>query len=245
MVEVSVDSKALEASMNGAEKAIKFLEDPETRKTLIEAGNEGLMNALRKHFASREKEPHSTFGFPWFGQSYPKKYFWRGTRGTSVAEKMKVTLSSPARLEGRITIESPALAHKLDPSPPEIKPKGGRKFLAIPANPTAAQWDGMPRDFPGGLRFAFSKLPSGAWLASLVAAANYKRSQKGKTKLVTSDNGGEEGENEVVYWLVHKVETAHDPNALPKREAQTLATSSAIRIALQRILQKSAPSTPS
>ena len=234
MLSVSVDMKALEASRKEAEKVIGQLGETPARKTMIEAANAGLVNALRRHFAEREKEPHKTAGFPWFGQSYPKRYFWRGTHGDSVSERTSVTLSSPSRLEGRVTIASPALAHKLDPYEPEIKPTGGRKYLAIPASPIAARWDGMPRDFPGGLRFAFSKLPDGHWLPSLVAASRHKvRGQKGE-------------ENAVCYWLVHKVKTRYDANALPTAEAQTTAVTAAVRAAVQRILARrpSASRTP-
>ena len=224
MLSLSIDPKALEASRKQAAKVIGTLGEHASRKTIIEAADAGLLDALRRHFAEREKEPHQTAGFPWFGQSYPKSYFWRGTNGDSVSERTRVTLSSPSRLEGRVTIASPALAHKLDPNPPDIKPTGGRKYLAIPASPIAAQWDGMPRDFPGGLRFAFSKLPDGHWLPSLVAASRHKvRGQKGE-------------ENAICYWLVHKVKTRHDPNALPSQSTQTAAVTSAVRSAVQRIL---------
>ncbi len=226
MLSLSIDPKALEASRKQAAKVIGTLGEHASRKTIIEAADAGLLDALRRHFAEREKEPHQTAGFPWFGQSYPKRYFWRGTHGTSVDERTTVTLSSPSRLEGRVTIASPALAHKLDPNPPDIKPTGGRKYLAIPASPVAAQWDGMPRDFPGGLRFAFSKLPDGHWLPSLVAASRHRvRGQKGD-------------ENAVAYWLVHKVRTRHDPNALPSQSAQTAAVTSAVRSAVQHILAR-------
>lgn len=224
MLSLSIDPKALESSRKQAAKVIGTLGEHASRKTIIEAADAGLLDALRRHFAEREKEPHKTAGFPSFGQSYPKSYFWRGTHGDSVSERTRVTLSSPSRLEGRVTIASPALAHKLDPNPPDIKPTGGRKYLAIPASPIAAQWDGMPRDFPGGLRFAFSKLPDGHWLPSLVAASRHRvRGQKGE-------------ENAVCYWLVHKVRTRHDPNALPSQSAQTAAVTSAVRSAVQRIL---------
>lgn len=172
---VEFDLQAFEASENEADKAFrKFGEEP-SRKAMIDAANEGLISALRKHFSQREQEMPKSTGFPWFGQHYPKRYFWRGTRGTSVAEQIRVTISSPSRLIGQVSINSPALAHKLSMNPPEIRPKGGRRLLAIPANPIAASWDGMPRDFPGGLRFAFSKTPDGNWLPSLIAASNYKR----------------------------------------------------------------------
>ena len=149
---VEFDLQAFEASQAEARKAYEKLGEDSSRKELIEAANDGLISALSRHFAMREKEMPKSTGFPWFGQHYPKRYFWSGSRGMSVSERIRVTLSSPARLVSQVSINSPALAHKLASSPPDIKPKGGRRYLAIPANPIAAAWDDMPRNFPGGLR---------------------------------------------------------------------------------------------
>lgn len=236
---IDIDLHLFEASRDEAEKVINKLDRGPSRKALIEAGNEGVINALRRHFSQREKEAPKSTGFPWFGQRYPKRYFWRGTRGTSVAEKIRVTLSSPARLEGQVSIDSPALKHKLMDNPPPIKPKGGKRLLAIPANPIAAQWDGMPRDFPGGLRFAFSKTPDGHWLPSLIAAQNYKhKAKKSGRESKKFDGTGNAGENEVVYWLVHKVKTRRDLAALPSHSAMVKASETAIRTAVRVILAK-------
>ena len=211
---IEFDQRAFEASTKGAERSFRRFEEPSARKTLIEAANAGLANALRRHFAMREREAPKSSGFPWFGQTYPKRHFWYGTRGDSVADRIRVTLSSPARLAGRVSINSPALAHKLAANPPEIRPKGGRRYLAIPANPTAAAWAGRPRDFPGGLRFAFSKTPDGNALPSLVAAG-----------------GG-------AYWLVHKARTRRDPNAMPSHGDQSRAATSAVSAAVRQILAR-------
>ena len=235
-VEISIGE--FERSKEAAEKVINALQERPAKKTMIEAGNEGLMSALRKHFAEREKEPRNNSGFPAFGQSYPKKYFWRGTRGTSVAESMRISKSDEEQLVGMVTIPSPALAHKLDPNPPDIKPKG-KKFLALPANPIAAQWNGMPRDFPGGLRFAFSRTQDGHWLPALIAAQNYaKKNRKTGEVKAAFGKGANTGENEVVFWLVHKVKTRHDPKALPPHDAQVSEATSAVRTAVARILAK-------
>ena len=211
---VKFDLRAFEASRKGAERSFRRFEEPSARKTLIEAANAGLVNALRRHFAMRERESPKSSGFPCFGQAYPKRHFWYGTCGDSVADRIRVTLSSPARLVGRVSINSPALAHKLAANPPEIRPKGGRRYLAIPANPTAAAWDGRPRDFPGGLRFAFSRTPDGNVLPSLIAA------------------GG------VAYWLVHKARTRRDPNAMPTHGVQSRAAMSAVSAAVRQILAR-------
>lgn len=236
---VEFDLKAFEDSQAEVEKVIKKLDQGPARKALIDAANEGLIVALRKHFALREKELPKSSGFPYFGQHYPKKYFWRGTRGTSVSEQIRVTFASPSRLVGQVSINSPALAHKLASNPPDIKPKGGNRYLAIPANPIAASWDGMPRDFPGGLRLAFSKTPDGHWLPSLVAASNYKkRSKKTGSESKSFGKSANAGRNEVVYWLVHKAKSRHDPNAMPTQQTQTTAATSAVRTAVKRILAR-------
>lgn len=228
-LEIDID----DAQIKAAAKSVSFLEDRGNRKTVIEAANEGLVNALRRHFAAREKEPHAIGWWMLNHGDLPKRYFWRGTRGTSVSEKIRTTLISPDRLQTTVAIDSPALAHKLEQNPPPIKPKGGRKYLAIPANPVAAQWSGMARDFPGGVRFAYSRL-FGHWLPALVAASNYKKYKKAKrNRLVASD--GKSGENEVVYWLVHKVQTRHDPRALPGPQDQHAAVSSAVAAALRAL----------
>ena len=235
---VEFDLQAFEASQAEARKAYEKLGEDSSRKELIEAANDGLISALSRHFAMREKEMPKSTGFPWFGQHYPKRYFWRGTRGMSVSERIRVTLSSPARLVSQVSINSPALAHKLASSPPDIKPKGGRRYLAIPANPIAAAWDDMPRNFPGGLRFAFSITRDGHWLPSLIAAANYKRREKktGRETKKFGGSGANAGRNEVVYWLVHKVRTKRDLSAMPAQRVQVNAATSAVRTAVQRIL---------
>ena len=235
---INFDLQSFEASHKEAKKVYQKLDETTSRKTLIEAGNEGLLNALLKHFAMREKEPRKSSGFPCFGQQYPKRYFWRGTRGLSVSEKTRITLSSPSRMAGQVSVNSPALAHKLSTNPPEIKPKGGRRYLAIPASPIAAAWDGMPRDFPGGLRFAFSLTPDGHWLPSLIAAANYKKRLKDGSEKKGFGKGANAGANDVTYWLVHKVKTRHDPNAMPSRSTQHDAATAAVRTAVRKLLTR-------
>ena len=54
---VDIDLALYEASRAEAEKVIKQFETNDSRKTLIEAGNEGIINALRRHFSQREKGP--------------------------------------------------------------------------------------------------------------------------------------------------------------------------------------------
>ena len=228
-----LEIREFENALKEAEKAVDKLSLPASRKTIIEAANAGLVNGLRRYFRQREQMPGRKDGFPWFGQAYPKSYFWYGTRGTSVAERIRVTLSSPARMVGQVTIASPALARMVAEHPQPIRPKGGRRFLAIPASPLAANWSGMPRDFPGGLRFAFSKTPDGNWLPSLVAASNVKRSGKGSGGVTAS---GKKGAGSVVYWLVHKVNPRRDRTAMPSIHEQKAFARSSVAVAVKRIL---------
>lgn len=230
---MELEIKGLESGLQGAGRAAEALLRPESRKAIIEAANAGLVNGLRRHFRQRERAPGRSDGFPWFGQAYPKRYFWYGTRGTSVAERIRVTLSDPERMAGRMTISSPALARMVSPNPGPIRPTGSRRCLAIPASPLAAGWTGMPRDFPGGLRFAFSRTPDGHWLPSLVAASNVRRTSRGAGGVA---KGGKTGAGAVVYWLVHKANPRRDPEALPTAGEQRAAVRDAVAAAVRRIL---------
>lgn len=49
---------------------------------------------------------------------------------------------------------------------------------------------------------------------------------------------GNAGQNDVVYWLVHKARTRHDPNAMPTHRVQADAATSAVRAAVRRILAR-------
>ena len=221
-----------EAQIAAASKNVCFLENEDNRRTLIEAANEGLASALRRHFAAREREPH-VVGWWNNGATYPKRYFWRGTRGTSVAEHIRTTLVSPQRLEAQVSIDSPALKHKLAQNPQPIRPTGGRKYLAIPASPQAAQWTGTARDFPYKLRFERWRRPNGSWISALIARQNFltksgRWNKSGKAKL-------RQGQGQVVYWLVHQVRTRHDPNALPSNSTMSSAVNAAVSNAIRHI----------
>ena len=232
MIDIDIDESKLKATA----KSVSFLEDERNRRTVIEAANEGLASAIRRHFATREKDSHRIGWWNLGHGAFPKRWFWRGTRGTSLAENLRTVQISPAKLETTVAVNSPALAHKLNRNPPPIRPKGGRRYLAIPANPVSAQWSGMARDFPGGVRFAYSRL-FGHWLPSLVAATNYKKYKSSKrNRLAESD--GKSGENEVVYWLVHKVQTRYDQNAMPSSRVQHSSVQSAVASAVAQLCRK-------
>ena len=53
---IDIDFHRFEQSRAEAEKVIEKLDRGPSRKAIIDAGTEGLISALRKHFALREKE---------------------------------------------------------------------------------------------------------------------------------------------------------------------------------------------
>ena len=50
---IDIDHNTLDKISKNAEKFINFLGVPKARKTIIEAGNQGTINALKDHFAKR------------------------------------------------------------------------------------------------------------------------------------------------------------------------------------------------
>lgn len=208
--------------------------DATAMQTVLQAAAAGARNASIKHFRTRNSEPAKSEGFPRFGESWPKSNFWSGV-AKSVGE---VVVQGDT---ATIVIDSPALAHKADTNPKPITPKGGRKYLAIPANARAASYAGMPRDFLGGaMRFGFAQTPDGATLPALLATRDHlktvKRGNKAGQRLATAiDAQQTSGHGEVQYWLVRKVQTKHDPNAMPSSESLTTAATRAATSALNRI----------
>ena len=215
---VDFDERLFNETRKAVERTVDALDRPEARKELIEAANKGVVNALRRHFAARQQEQPKSAGFPWFGQVYPKRYFWRGTRGMSLAERIGVKLSSPSRMEGVVGVDSPALKHKLAANPPPITPSGGWRYLAIPASPAAAKWD-SPREQPEELSFAYRPTPEGRWLPCLVADSGRRL--------------------DVAWWLVHRVRTKRDPNALPPLADMTKAAQAAVVSVIRRFFPNS------
>lgn len=222
--------------------AISTLASLETVKTVLDAAGEEARVATLAHFRTRQAEPEKTADFPKFGKSFGKRGFWYGNRGHSVAEQVGAAELNTADASVTIRIASPALAHKADPAPPAITPKGGRKYIAIPANARAAAFAGMPRDFDpgGGMRFGYAATPDGHMLPALVAKTHHMRTvSRGKRAgQVVSGGKSTSGAGAPQYWLVRKVQTRHDPRALP--DVETIATRAAARAAsvLDRLFAK-------
>ena len=116
-----------------------------------------------------------------------------------------------------VEIDSPALAHKLADPPPPILPKGGRRYLAVPADDAASLFDDMPRANPRlrGKPFGRAPHPDGGDRPALV------------------DEGGGP-----VYWLIRKASTPRDPRALPPEADLSSAALSAASAALGSLFSK-------
>lgn len=214
----------VEVDVSKAEELLGKVASDETRKAVLETAGASMRVDLTRHFRDREHEAADNSAWPKLGQAYPKRYFWSGTRGNSVAEKI-----GEPRVEGAevaIGIDSAALAHKLAKNPPPIRPGAGRKYLAVPANARAAGWDGRPADFRGAgeMAFAFGRTVSGGWAPALVAKTHYQRriakgARKGQLAVARAGQAATHGAGEVQYWLIREAKTKHDPKALPPEEA--------------------------
>ena len=220
----------IECNIEPARKLLGKL-DAASVEAILRNAAVGVRNAAIRHFRSRNSEPARSDGFPRFGESWPKSNFWSGV-AKSVGE---VAVQGDT---ATISISSPALAHKADTNPPVIKPKGGRRYLAIPANARSAGWVG-PKDSPIELRFGFAPTPEGHWMPALLAKRDHlrtvKKGKKAGQRVMAAERSATTGVSTVQYWLVHKVQTKHDPNALPSNESLTTAATRAAQTALNQL----------
>ena len=222
---MSSESGKVEIVVKGAEAVAKLKGIAErVMRASLEAAGAGVRVRLVEHFDEREAEARpGRKGFPNYGQKYPSRHFWSGANGNSVAEKVL-----PPKLEGdtvTVAVDSAPLAHKAALNPPPIKPKGGRKYLAIPANARAAGWDGNPRAFRGGgeMKFGFAPIPDrpGKFAPALVVR---KKSSANARATV-----------EPQFWLVKQARTPHDPDAMPSAEELAKAATRAVKGVIRRL----------
>ena len=216
----------IELDKRVADELLDKVSSDETRKELLEAAGASMRADLVKHFREREKEQGDDSAWPKLGQKFPKRYFWSGTRGNSVAEAIQ-----EPRVEGdtvSVNVDSPALAHKNDKNPPPIRPGAGRRFLAVPANARAAGWDGRPTDFRGAgeMAFAFARTPDdpNRWAPALVAHTHWARQvsrgkNKGQLAAARAGQAATHGAGDVQFWRIRQARTKHDPKALPDESA--------------------------
>ena len=214
----------IELDAEAARKLLDATASDETRKAVLEAAGASMRADLTRHFRDREKEPADNSAWPKLGQAFPKRHFWSGTHGNSVAEAIR-----EPKVEGdtvTVNVDSPALAHKVAENPPPIRPGAGRRFLAVPANARAAGWDGRPADFKGAgeMAFAFGRTASGRWAPALVAHTHYQRQisrgkNKGQLAVARAGQTATHGAGEVQFWLIREAKTKHDPKALPDESA--------------------------
>lgn len=129
---MKIEIKGLREAMRGVENEVAA-----NNALILQAASAGVRNALDDHFRRRQMEPRRDELNP--------QGFWSGNNGFSVREHIKPTIfKGPI---ATIEIDSPALAHKLNPNPPVIKPKGGRKYLTIPVNNATVVRGRKARDF--------------------------------------------------------------------------------------------------
>ncbi|MDR1498520.1 MAG: hypothetical protein LBS59_09015 [Puniceicoccales bacterium] len=150
---------------------------------------------LRRHFLDRNSEPNK--------RGWAKQNFWNRIRRATALTAVTDTTAT-------VTISDPAFVHKVTGG--EVRPRGGRKFLALPMRPEAAGV--LPR--PG-----------------LIPELFPIRGKSGKLFLAKRDDagGGKVGRSKarqasttrqkrltIYYLLVRSVTHRPDARALPQRE---------------------------
>jgi hypothetical protein len=152
----------------------------ERRRPLLAVLGRQLEASLRQHFLLREGEPNK--------RGWPKQHFWSRIRRATA-------LSSVTATTATVTVTDPALAQKIHGG--TIRPRPGRKFLALPLRAEAAG------RMPGSGLF-------------------FMRTRRGKGLLVAAGRAGRGGPRESVrpyYLLVPGVTQRADPRALPPQAA--------------------------
>lgn len=140
----------------------------------------GFERTLRRHFRELDKRPNR--------RGWKKSHFWQKIAADTAfigADEQKATVAVQ-NASGR------KFAAKVFGA--RIRPKSGKKFLAIPA-----------------IEARYGVSPSSLDKSEL----QFRRTRRGGLLgVIRSD-----GTMQVHYWLVRKADTPRDPDALPKKEA--------------------------
>lgn len=149
-------------------------------KGLNTAVGMGFVRTLRRHFRELDKRPNR--------RGWKKSHFWEKIAADTAfigADEHKATVAVQ-------NASGPKFAAKVFGA--RIRPKGGKKFLAIPA-----------------IEARYGVSPSSLDKNEL----QFRRTRRGGLLgVIRSD-----GTMQVHYWLVRKADTPRYPNALPKTEA--------------------------
>ena len=139
----------------------------------------GFERTLRRHFRELDKRPNR--------RGWRKSHFWEKIAADTVfagADDNRAVVSIGSD-------SGPKFAAKVFGA--RIRPKGGKKFLAIPA-----------------IEARYGVSPSSLDKSEL----QFRRTRRGGLLgVIRSD-----GTIQVHYWLVRKADTPRDPDALPKKE---------------------------
>ena len=149
-------------------------------KGLNTAVGMGFVRTLRRHFRELDKRPNR--------RGWKKSHFWEKIAADTAfigADEHKATVAVQ-------NASGPKFAEKVFGA--RIRPKGGKKFLAIPA-----------------IEARYGVSPSSLDKNEL----QFRRTRRGGLLgVIRSD-----GTMQVHYWLVRKADTPRDPDAMPKKEA--------------------------
>ncbi len=149
-------------------------------KGLNTAVGMGFVRTLRRHFRELDKRPNR--------RGWKKSHFWEKIAADTAfigADEHKATVAVQ-------NASGPKFAAKVFGA--RIRPKGGKKFLAIPA-----------------IEARYGVSPSSLDKNEL----QFRRTRRGGLLgVIRSD-----GTMQVHYWLVRKADTPRDPDAMPKKEA--------------------------
>jgi len=165
------------ASVEQIEALQKKLSDAKGLNTAV---GKAFEKTLRTHFRSLDRRPNK--------RGWKKSHFWQKIASDTVfagADESKAVVaignSSGSKLAAKIFGA-------------RIRPKSGKKFLAIPA--IEARYGVSPSSLDKN-ELQFRRTRKGGLLGQIRA----------------------DGAMQVHYWLVRKADTPRDPDALPKKEA--------------------------